>query len=351
MPNKKIFFLVLVSLMLEVNAIRFPKLPAPKITSQEIYTSPNTLVNIEGQGFIKNLPQVHMLRFTNTQNNSSFRGRIISSSPSTLILQTPSRVSFGDYVGKIRLKSRYLQSDFSAETISLKLRPPAPQIPKQNFQVASSLEEIPKLFENQNGLEIVSSGDLKPGLNTVQFKYTVNGFTSLASNGINFFYLPSHITKPRLEIASREPLRAYGLDSNGFKYDVSSITQTQIETPLISHYFLISPSINHYLMTSINLEPITISAVKATTPEYVIIKNIDNKNYNLSECTLADDLKSRYLFTKDFILQAGSEFKIEGVLSLNDDGDSVTITCPNLTIEKFNYKNLDNLGFGIRVTP
>lgn len=367
MPNKKIILLILISLITLARAesqlppstretraeSQLPpstkKIPAPKIISPEIYASPGSTINIKGTGFIKNFPQGHILRFSNLENNSSFRGRVISASSNLLTLTTPSQIGFGDYSSRIRLKSRYLKSSLSTDLVTLKLRPPAPQKPKQIFQVASYPEEIPELFKDLNQLEIIQTDNLKPGINTVKFSYRVNGFLSLPSEALSFFYLPQDLTKPELEIASTLPLRSYALSTGEFKQDVSSITKTQTDSPLITHYYLSSPHNPNYLLTTISLKPVYISTVKATTPEYVLIKNRDNKNYDLSNCTLADDLKVRYLFGNNFTLKAGEEFKVEGTLSLNDDGDTVTVTCPKLLIDKFAYKIIDSLGFGIQL--
>lgn len=369
MSNKKIILLIVISFItLARGETQLPpsthktrsnsslqpstkKIPAPKISTPEIYASPGSTINIQGQGFIKNFPQGHILRFSSPENNLSFRGRIISSSSNLLTLEAPLGIGFGDYSSRIRLKSRYLKSDLSAESVTLKLRPPAPQKPQQIFQVASDPLEIPELFKNLNQLEINQADNLKPGINTLKFSYRVNGFLSLPSETLSFFYLPRESTKPELEIASTLPLRSYALNTSEPKQDVSDITQIQIDSPLVSHYYLSSPRNPNYLLTTISLKPVYISAVKATTPEYVLIKNRDTKNYDLSTCTLADDLKVRYVFGNNFILKAGDEFRIEGILSLNDDGDTVTVTCPKLLIDKFAYKNIDSLGFGILILP
>ena len=369
MPNKKIILLILISLItLARTESQLPpstretrtesqlppstkKIPAPKISTPEIYASPGSIINIQGAGFIKNFPQGHILRFSSLENNSSFRGRVISASSNLLTLETPLDIGFGDYRSRLRLKSRYLKSDLSVESVSLKLRPPAPQKPQQIFQVASYPQEIPELFKDLNQLEIIQTDNLKPGINTVKFSYRVNGFLSLPSEALSFFYLPQDLTKPELEIASTQPLRSYALSTGEFKQDVSSITKTQTDSPLITHYYLSSPHNPNYLLTTISLKPVYISAAKATTPEYVLIKNRDNKNYDLSNCTLTDDLKIRYLFGNNFTLKAGEEFNVEGILSLNDDGDTVTVTCPKLLIDKFAYKIIDSLGFGIQLIP
>jgi hypothetical protein len=330
-------------------------IPAPTLTNTELQASPGTLINIHGNGFIKNLPSAHLIYFSSSDKNKSFKAKILSASSNLLTLETPMDIGFGDFRGKIKLRTRYLRSENSAQEINLALRPPAPELPRLIFNVVSSSNQIPRLFSNlifnDKKLEIQETQALKPGVNSVTLSYSTNGFTSLASQPINFYYLPQELTKSPLLINGAQPLSVFAQVLPDQKIDISAIIKNQQENALTNHYFLTTPDEPQYLLSTITLKPIFISMVKATTPEYVIIKNRDDKNYNLTDCSLADDLKARYFFTKDFILNTGAEFKIEGTLSLNDDGDSVTITCPKLEIEKFTYKNLDSLGFGIKSNP
>ena len=102
-----------------------------------------------------------------------------------------------------------------------------------------------------------------------------------------------------------------------------------------------------YLATQIKLSPVYIKEAHIKSPEYIIIKNRDDKDFNLANCHIEDEITTRYSFEEFEIIPAAHELKIEGKLSLNDTGDEIKLICSDKEIDKVNYTTSDAGGFAI----
>lgn len=334
-------------------------IPSPIINSILIdKTNPGSTATLNGQGFIANMPEAHLIYLI--KDGTRIKASALSASKTNLSFQIPSELEFGDYDISVQIKTRLLKSKSSTSPKQLYLRPRAPTNPKLKFNVISSPNEYQDLIKLRDfqgkELNFELDQDLSIGLNNIRTFYTQNGFESIRSEAMNFYYFPEVNFEKELEINSDSPLKAlaitkFGFNENGSRasFDVSTITQKELED-LSKHFYLETPSKARYLEKIIKLNPIFIEQVHAAEEEFAIIANRSNTSYQLNGCTLADDVKIRFSFTKKDNITPKSSLTINQNLGLNNTGtDSLTLSCKDIIIDKFTYEKLDTNGMGIRI--
>lgn len=320
------------------------KIPAPIISDNEVTIAPSTSLTITGSGFVGGFPAAHQVWLYNDE--VKFRLNILRANADFLVAELPANLKLGDYRSKIKIKTRFLRSPWIENTPMIRLRPAAPPLPKLRHRVVSHTAEIRGLFEDRD-LNIHLPDKLATGLNPISFSYNINGYESIRSDALSFYYLPQDTVKPELSVSSTKPLITYA-ETNDQRIETSSITKVNQEGPLNSHYFLTTPSIEQYLLHSVTLSPVFISVVHAGDPEFIIIHNRNDIDFDLSTCSISDSIKARYIFSTASKIAPGTDLKIEANLSLNNDGDTVSFTCKDTVIDTVSYKSIDAEGYIVR---
>lgn len=334
-------------------------IPSPIIYSIIIdKTSPGLIATLNGQGFITNMPEAHIVYLS--KEDSRIKVQALSSSENNLSFQIPAEIEFGDYDISVQIKTRLLKSRISNCPNKLFLRPKAPNNPDLKYNVISKSNEYKNLVTNLvfqgKTLDYALDNDIRIGLNNLRTFYTQNGYESIRSNAASFYYLPEEDFENELEVASELPLKSFAVskfglseDGNRENFDVSKVTNKEIQD-LSKHFYLKTPSREKYLERIIKLNPLFIEKVHATEEEFAVITNRSSSIYQLNGCTLADDIKIRFSFGKKDNITAKSSLTVSQNLGLNNTGsDSLTLSCKDIVIDKFSYEKLDANGMAIRI--
>ncbi|MDA0771327.1 MAG: hypothetical protein O3C63_00110 [Cyanobacteria bacterium] len=346
--NYIIYLLLVLVVLNPALARRIKGIPSPVINQiDKPLSSPNTIIELQGQGFIKGMPNAHKVILTN--NEQKIKAQVIKANGDMLRLQIPPELSYGDFDIYVQIKTRLLKSKRSKSSEPLLLRPVAPAKPDLNYQTIQHQSELDYIYNNDNELDYELLDEIKIGENKIQSFYYQDGFQSIKSEPSNFYYLPELAIENQLEINSELPIESFAVNKFlGTKYDVSPVTNTELNE-LSRHYYLKTPSRERYLEYSIELSPVFIEQIHVTEPEYALIKNRSSTDFDLSNCNFADSIRDRYQFTNETI-PAKSQLRIETNLGLNDTGaDQLKLKCSEISIDQFAYDKLDEAGFGIKL--
>lgn len=390
---------------------------SPQISSIiENKLSQGKIIDIQGSGFIENFPTAHKVFLTekNTAKQKTKRRKhkkrklqVLSSAANNLKAKLPSQISYGDYDLYLKLKTRFLRSHIHKSNTPILLRPIEPIKPTLNFKIASSLEEISIIIDNDKStiknnnaaentdnqsntidkLSINISG-IKVGKNKLNTFYHEDGFDSLMSEAQEFHFLPADKISPQLIIRSEDPISSFievlNCDLQDIRSQASTIDHLKLNLPSIDeeqetscpreidlsqetktktnglskHFYLETPFNDRYLETIIAIKPIIIEKLHVKSPEHIIIKNRSERDFSLIGCKLADDIRTRYSFDDEInspkSLEANSSIQIDANLGLNDTSpDSMSLLCPSQDqklqlIDKFSYNKVDEEGFAIK---
>lgn len=345
----KISILLISSLILSAAVAKFRQIPAPIInTTNENLIAPNSELIIQGSGFIEDFSAANKTIIKKRNSKKKIELKTIASSKDTITVLVPDSTELGDYDLFIYLKTKFFKSKIQRLKDFVKIRPKAPEKPKLKFQIIKNQSELLELIDQNQGQELILNleQELKLGKNIVRCFYYEEGFKSLMSEAVEIYYLNQNEVKPKLAIHSERPLESYAETMDLNQFDVTPITQ-KAESGLRRTYHLQTPSDNFYLATEITLSPLYIKEAHVKTPEYLVIKNRDSNTYDLSNCRIEDAVAKRYSFVPQEQLEAQSERKIEGNLSLNDTGDSIKIICNEEIIEEIEYTKTTADGFAI----
>jgi hypothetical protein len=358
----KIFFL-LVSLLCVGRAVlaRKFRIPTPKVNTEEsLKISPSMTLEINGEGFIENFPEVHKVQISNTERLKlpKIKLKVLEAKKSGLKLQIPQNINYGDYDLSLKLKTKNLKSKALLIPSFIELRPEAASKPILSEKFINNALDIKDLFDTSNKKNLlVFAEELTLGKNLVRAYYIdeESGYKSLFSEASEFYYLPINSFEPVLELASESPLKTYALvKNNDKKIDISEITSTE-KSELKSSYFIKTPWDPRFLEHSIELSPVYISELKVSGDEYVILTNRSPENFPLDTCYLSDSITIRYEFNFEDYIVGKSIMKVEENLGLNDSSpDSMSLFCElenssELSlIDIFKYENLDENGFAIK---
>lgn len=346
--NKAIILLVCLLAINTVSAKGFKLIPKPIITTiNKTETSPNSIVELRGQGFIKNMPSAHQVILVSSKEK--IKVNVIQSNGDLLRILIPEYINFGDYDIYVKIKTKLLRSKKSKINEKLKLRPIAPTKPQLKYLTIKHQSEFEEILDKEANLYYQTTNDLKIGENQIQSYYYQNGFQSILSDTSPFFYLPEIAVENQLEIKSESPIQSFAIARFlETKYDVSLAT-SQEQNELSRHYYLKTPSQERYLEYSIELSPVFIDKLHVAEPEYVILQNRSSNDFDLLDCSLSDSIRERYRFDKQNI-KAKSELKLEANLGLNDTSpDYLELKCAEKIVDNFSYESIDTGGFGKRL--
>ena len=349
----RLLVLLLVTLSsTRIEARAFKSIPRPIIDTENISISPGLEFTIEGQGFIENYPQAHIVKLT--QGKRNYKAKVISSTVNSLTIKAPEDLSYGNYNIAIKIKTRLLRSKATKKDNLILLRPEAPPALSFSYNVINKASELDtaissKSFQGYTLTPHILNDETKLGPNQITASYTINGWQSLESISTSFYYFPEEEMRSALMLESESPLKTLALTRDKeFSFDVSSITEQETED-LSKHFYLSTPSYPKYLEYIISLSPVYIEKLHVKAEEYAVLKNRSSEDFLLENCTLSDSLKTRYEFESKDTIPAKQSIKLEANLGLNDSSpDSLSIDCNEEEIDKFSYQGLDAEGFGIR---
>ena len=345
----KISLIIIFTFGLSAAVAKLRKIPAPVIdTHEDYFLAAGSIIKLKGKGFIKDFTKAHKIILKKGSSKKKIKIEALSSSQEELELVIPENITLGDYDLYIFLKTKFFKSKKQRIRKFIKVRPKAPEKPQLKFQVIKTKDELIDIIDQNQEHELVLNleEELEPGKNTLTSFYYQDGYRSLASAPIEFYFLEESKLDNKLEISSELPLESYARFKSQEKLEVSAITQ-QTQSGLKKIYHLKTPSDNLYLATQIQLSPIYIKEAHVKTPEYLIIKNRDDKVFDLTNCQIKDEITTRYNFEDFETLPAQTELKIEGKLSLNDTGDVISIICDDKIIDSLEYTKADAAGFAL----
>ena len=350
----------------------YRKIPSPSIKSvKNPILSKGGLLEVEGSGFISNLPNVHkaylIKKGKKNKKTRKIKLRVIESTANTLTLKLPEELNYNDYDLFIRIRTRLLKSKFEQAGEKILVRPKAPKKPSLNYELIENPKQLELLLNKTLTADanlLTEELELKIGANQLRTYYIEDGYESIKSEPSNFYYIPNNKFIDPLLINSEKPIDSLALSIENDKVNVSKITKEEI-LELEKNFYLISPSNPRYLENKSILSPVFIESLHVKSPEYLILKNRSSKDFNLDECYLTDSIKSRYSFQETSI-KPKSDLKIESNLGLNDnDPDKLSLYCPEerfsgnldkleadplledgfILIDSFKYESLDEEGF------
>lgn len=363
MVYKIYFFVLLFSTSFFFHKSLFAKvfyLPKPNVdTEKNIEISPNSSLDLSGNGFIKNFPEIHKIFLTKSGSpKKRYRLKVLEAQENKLKLLIPENMAFGDYDLRLRLKSRKLKSPIFKALNLFKLKPKAPLKPNLSEIFLNKSDDLNLIFDLNNPDNILVFPEiLEIGKNEIRAFY-IDSFSkheSLLSQPAELYYLPENSLEPSLEVVSTSPLETYAKVKNSdLKIDLSDFTEIEF-LELKSSYFIITPWNPRFLEYSEELSPIFISEIKVTEEERAIIKNRSSSLFSLEGCYLSDSLKIRYEFKESDFINPNSEILIQANLGLNDSTpDLLSISCLNektddfQILDIFNYEKFDENGLGIK---
>jgi hypothetical protein len=345
----KISIIILLVFGANVAFAKLRRIPSPNITSQEKFIAAGTQFQIEGQGFIKDFTKANRAYLKKKKGKKGKNKRIklktISSSETSISLESPENIPYGDYDLYIFLKTRFFKSKIKRLKNFLHIRPQAPLKPELSFFVIKNPNELSELIEDEN-LVLHFDEELKVGINSARAFYYEEGYKSLLSEVIDIYYLKEDEFEPRLTINSEKPLSSYARMKDKEDIEVSDIT-VKAEHALTRRYHLVTPSDANYLATEIQLSPIYIKEAHVKTPEYLILQNRSNQDFDLTNCEIHDAISKRHSFQVGNSMPAKSQFRVEEKLSLNDSGDTIQIICSEQVIDEVEYTKTTADGFAI----
>jgi hypothetical protein len=340
----KISIFIICSLLLTAAMKKIRKIPSPIITQNSIATAADAYVTLKGSGFIRNYNKAHKIFLK--KSKQKFKIKTIASDKDAIAIKIPGKLAFGDYDLVLQLKTRFFKSKKKILRNFIQIRPKAPAKPKLGYTVIKNSSELLDLINQNQEHELILeiNNELNIGLNQVKSFYYQDGFKSLLSEAVDFYYLPEEKFSKALIINSQNPISSLAQDHEDNNLDVSAITHKTIQDQALI-YHLKTPSENFYLAKEILLPAIYFSEIHAAKPEHIIINNRSNKSFALSNCEIHDAIKKRFQFSDAQILYPKTQIKIAEELGLNDSGDTVSLICADSVVEEVKYTNLDNNGF------
>lgn len=342
-----IYVLLVLAVVSPAHAKGFKRIPQPTITKiSQSTTSPESIIELEGQGFIKGLPSVHKVLLI--KGRERIKAKVMQANADLLKIEIPANSNYGDYQLYVKIKTKLLRSKKTKANDLLALRPKAPDKPQLKYQTIKNHNEFDYIIDVDPSLYYELTDEIKIGENQIKAHYYENGFKSIESTSSSFFYLPELAMEKQLELKSETPIESFAVSSFlNTKYNVSSATSHQ-QNELSRHYYLKTPSQERYLEYTIELSPLFIDQLHVTEPEYLILKNRSSTDFDLANCSLSDSVRERYQFDNQSI-KAQSELKIEANLGLNNTSpDHLELKCNDQSLDKFSYEDIDVGGFAVK---
>ncbi|MBT6842651.1 MAG: hypothetical protein HOA17_02490, partial [Candidatus Melainabacteria bacterium] len=170
--NYIIYLLLVLVVLNPALARRIKGIPSPVIsTINKPMSSPNSMIELQGQGFIQGMPSAHKVLLRN--DKQKIKARVLKANGDMLRLQVPAELSYGDFDIYVKIKTRLLKSKRSKSNDKLLLRPPAPAKPDLNYQTIQHQNEFADIYNNNDGLDYELLDEVKIGENKILFIYKI----------------------------------------------------------------------------------------------------------------------------------------------------------------------------------
>jgi hypothetical protein len=305
----------------------------------------------------------------------------------------PEDIPYGDYKVEFQLKSRYLKTPKLLLADILKIRPKAVTdfslkadvlLKAENLTALLSGtraddfklilnsndvdEEVDSMLEQADSLSLdpnlsrealkqkIIGRILKLGLNSVQVYAVEDGFKSLLTTSVNFYYLPQDIFQQELFISLNPFSVVMKQNFTNKAFDVSSVIKKE-QQGLTTTYYLKAFEKPYYLSRNIEASALGIEKMRVIGDEFAVIKNLGINSFKLRKCRLADLVKTRFEFTQDVELLPEAAIIVNGDLGLNNTGtDFLNLSCEidqgsglkYIILDQFSYSKTNEEGFAVR---
>ncbi|MEB3315417.1 MAG: hypothetical protein VKK32_04330 [Candidatus Melainabacteria bacterium] len=352
-------------------------------------------MTLKGTGLIQNLDTAYKIRLMAVADTSllPIDLEVLSVEAEEVNVLIPEDISYGDYKIEFQLKSRYLKTPKLLLANILKIRPQAVTDFSLKADVLLKAENLTallsgtrandfKLILNSNDVDeevdsMLEQGDslsldanlsrealkqkiigriLKLGLNSAQVYTVEDGFKSLLTTSVNFYYLPLDVFQQELFISLNPFSVVMKQNFTNKSFDVTSVIKKE-QQGLTTTYYLKAFEKPYYLSRSIEASALGIEKMRVIGDEFAVIKNLGINSFKLRKCRLADLVKTRFEFTQDIELVPEAAIIVNGDLGLNNTGtDFLSLSCEidqgtglkYVLIDQFSYSKTNEEGFAVR---
>lgn len=367
----------------------------PKLELLKDFMARGETMTLKGTGLIQNLDTAYKIRLMAVTDTSllPIDLEVLSVDAEEVNVLIPEDISYGDYKVEFQLKSRYLKTPKLLLANILKIRPPAVTDFSLKADVLLKAENLTallsgarandfKLILNSNDVDeevdsMLEQGDslsldanlsrdalkqkvigriLKLGLNSAQVYTVEDGFKSLLTTSVNFYYLPLDVFQQELFIFLNPFSVVMKQNFTNKSFDVSSVIKKE-QQGLTTTYYLKAFEKPYYLSRSIEASALGIEKMRVIGDEFAVIKNLGINSFKLRKCRLADLVKTRFEFTQDIELVPEAAIIVNGDLGLNNTGtDFLSLSCEidqgtglkYALLDQFSYSKTNEEGFAVR---
>jgi hypothetical protein len=367
----------------------------PKLKLLNEFMARGETMILKGTNLIQNLDTAYKLRLIPVNDLSllPINLEILSVEAGELSSLIPEDIPYGDYKIEFQLRSRYLKTPKQLLADTLKVRPEAVSdfnlkadvlLKSENLtaflsgarvndfklmlnsndvdeEVESMLEGVDSLsFDANLGIDALKQKVIERvlvlGLNTLQVYIVEDGFKSLLTTSVNFYYLPQDIFQPELFISLNPFSVVMKQNFTNKSFDVASVIKKE-QQGLTTTYYLKAFEKPYYLSRSIEASALGIEKMRVIGDEFAVIKNLGINSFKLRKCRLADLVKTRFEFSQDIELLPEAAIIVNGDLGLNNTGtDFLSLSCEidqgtglkYVLIDQFSYSKTNEEGFAVR---
>jgi hypothetical protein len=352
-------------------------------------------MTLKGTGLIQNLDTAYKIRLMAVTDSSLLPVdlEVVSVEAEEVNILIPENIPYGDYKVEFQLKSRYLKTPKLLLADILKIRPKAitdfslkADVLLRSDNLTALLsgsraddfklilnsndvdEEVDSMLEQADSLSLdpnlsrealkqkIIGRILKLGLNSVQVYAVEDGFKSLLTTSVNFYYLPQDIFQQELFISLNPFSVVMKQNFTNKAFDVSSVIKKE-QQGLTTTYYLKAFEKPYYLSRNIEASALGIEKMRVIGDEFAVIKNLGINSFKLRKCRLADLVKTRFEFTQDVELLPEAAVIVNGDLGLNNTGtDFLNLSCEidqgsglkYIILDQFSYSKTNEEGFAVR---
>jgi hypothetical protein len=352
-------------------------------------------LTLKGTGLIRNLDTAYKIRLMAVTDTSllPIDLEILSVEAEEVNILIPEDIPYGDYKVEFQLRSRYLKTPKQLLADILKIRPKAvadfslkADILLKAENLTSLLngarandfklilnsndidEEVDSMLEQADSLSLdanlsrealkqrVIGRILKLGLNSAQVYTVEDGFKSLLTASVDFYYLPQDIFQQELFISLNPFSVVMKQNFTNKSFEVTSVIRKE-QQGLTTTYYLKAFEKPYYLNKSIEASALGIEKMRVIGDEFAIIKNLGINSFKLRRCRLADLVRTRFEFTQDIELLPEAAVSVNGDLGLNNTGtDFLSLSCEidqgsglkYVLLDQFSYSKTNEEGFAVR---
>ncbi|MFZ4085168.1 MAG: hypothetical protein ACOYK1_06500 [Vampirovibrionia bacterium] len=367
----------------------------PKLELLNDFMARGETMTLKGTSLIRNLDTAYKIRLMALADASllPINLEILSVDGEEVNILIPEDIPYGDYKIEFQLKSRYLKTPKLLLANILKIRPQAVAdfslkadvlLKAENFTALLSGarandfklilnsndvdEEVDSILEQADSLSLdanlsrealkqkVIGRILKLGLNSAQVYTVEDGFKSLLTTSVNFYYLPLDVFQQELFISLNPFSVVMKQNFTNKSFDVTSVIRKE-QQGLTTTYYLKAFEKPYYLSRSIEASALGIEKMRVIGDEFAVIKNLGINSFKLRKCRLADLVKTRFEFTQDIELLPEAAVIVNGDLGLNNTGtDFLSLSCEidqgtglkYVLLDQFSYSKTNEEGFAVR---